>query len=171
MIVAVSSSLNPVEAKRAILGRRWLLLDRWVRPSLLVRLRTLHTLVCDLRLKAHAENAIPDQLYEKRFDRWPVDTPSTKEAYYMRDIFDGELAQYANSFRYPVCQLKTFLAQACSCPTPQRKQPFGMHRTFRRISQCLGLANTRYRWIPRGDWGCAADPSGRSVSIHNAAYE
>ena len=27
------------------------------------------------------------------------------------------------------------------------------------------------RWIPRGDWGCAADPSGRSVSIHNAAYE
>ena len=103
MIVAVSSSLNPVEAKRAILGRRWLLLDRWVRPSLLVHLRTLHTLVCDLRLKAHAENAIPDQLYEKRFDRWPVDTPSTKEAYYMRDIFDGELAQYANSFRYPVC--------------------------------------------------------------------
>ena len=26
-------------------------------------------------------------------------------------------------------------------------------------------------WIPRGDWGCASDPSGRSVSIHNAAYE
>ncbi|KAH9180612.1 asparagine synthase [Lactarius sanguifluus] len=79
-------------------------------------------------LKAHAENAIPDQLYEKRFERWPVDTPSTKEAYYMRDIFDGGLANYADSFRYPV-------------------------------------------WIPRGDWGCAADPSGRSVSIHNAAYE
>ena len=27
------------------------------------------------------------------------------------------------------------------------------------------------RWIPRGDWGCSSDPSGRSVSIHNAAYE
>jgi hypothetical protein len=25
-------------------------------------------------------------------------------------------------------------------------------------------------WIPRGDWGCASDPSGRSVTIHNAAY-
>jgi len=25
-------------------------------------------------------------------------------------------------------------------------------------------------WIPRGDWGCSADPSGRSVSIHQAAY-
>jgi len=31
-------------------------------------------------------------------------------------------------------------------------------------------ARTAVRWIPRGDWGCAADPSGRSVSIHNAAY-
>ncbi|KAF8921419.1 glutamine-hydrolyzing asparagine synthase [Mucidula mucida] len=27
-----------------------------------------------------------------------------------------------------------------------------------------------FNWIPRGDWGCASDPSGRSVSIHNAAY-
>ncbi|KAH9043174.1 asparagine synthase [Lactarius pseudohatsudake] len=79
-------------------------------------------------LKAHAENAIPDQLYEKRFERWPVDTPSTKEAYYMRDIFDG-----------------MFMSDAA--------------------------AKTAVRWIPRGDWGCAADPSGRSVSIHNAAYE
>ncbi|KAH9079471.1 asparagine synthase [Lactarius deliciosus] len=79
-------------------------------------------------LKAHAENAIPDQLYEKRFERWPVDTPSTKEAYYMRDIFDG-----------------LFMSDAA--------------------------AKTAVRWIPRGDWGCAADPSGRSVSIHNAAYE
>lgn len=79
-------------------------------------------------LKAHAENAIPDQLFEKRFERWPVDAPSTKEAYYMRDIFDG-----------------LFLSDAA--------------------------AKTAVRWIPRGDWGCAADPSGRSVSIHNAAYE
>ena len=46
---------------------------------------------CDLRLKAHAENAIPDELYEKRLERWPVDTPSTKEAYYIRDIFDSKL--------------------------------------------------------------------------------
>lgn len=32
-------------------------------------------------------------------------------------------------------------------------------------------ANTAVRWIPRGDWGCASDPSGRSVSIHQAAYD
>jgi len=79
-------------------------------------------------LKAQAENAIPDQLFEKGSERWPVDTPSTKEAYYIRDIFDG-----------------LFMSDAA--------------------------AKTAVRWIPRGDWGCAADPSGRSVSIHNAAYE
>lgn len=31
-------------------------------------------------------------------------------------------------------------------------------------------AMTAVRWIPRHDWGCDADPSGRSVKIHNAAY-
>jgi hypothetical protein len=56
----------------------------------------------NLRLKANAENTIPDQLFEKRFERWPMDTPNTKEAYYIRDIFDGRLAQY-DSFQYPVC--------------------------------------------------------------------
>lgn len=39
---------------------------------------------------------------------------------------------------------------------------------------CLGLNLYVYEsdtsWIPRGDWGCATDPSGRSVTIHNAAY-
>jgi hypothetical protein len=54
----------------------------------------------NLRLKAQAENAIPDELFEKRFERWPVDTPSTKEAYYIRDVFDGRLTQYG-SFQYP----------------------------------------------------------------------
>ena len=55
---------------------------------------------CNLRLKAHAENAIPDELFEKRVERWPTDTPSTKEAYYIRDVFDGKLTRY-DSFQYP----------------------------------------------------------------------
>lgn len=32
-------------------------------------------------------------------------------------------------------------------------------------------AKTAVRWIPRMDWGCASDPSGRSVAIHTAAYQ
>jgi len=79
-------------------------------------------------LKGHADHAIPDEIFEGRFERWPEGTPDTKEAYYLRDIFDS-----------------LFLSETA--------------------------AQTAVRWIPRGDWGCAADPSGRSVSIHNAAYE
>jgi asparagine synthase (glutamine-hydrolysing) len=43
-------------------------------------------------LKDHAENSIPDEIFEKRFERWPEETPDTKEAYYLRDIFDSEIA-------------------------------------------------------------------------------
>ena len=44
-----------------------------------------------LRLKDHAERSIPDEIFEKRFERWPEDTPDTKEAYHIRDLFDGEI--------------------------------------------------------------------------------
>ncbi|KAG2235446.1 hypothetical protein INT48_007844 [Thamnidium elegans] len=27
------------------------------------------------------------------------------------------------------------------------------------------------RWIPRGDWGCPEDPSGRAQKVHDSAYE
>jgi len=79
-------------------------------------------------LKGHADRSIPDEIFEKRSERWPEDTPDTKEAYYLRDLFDA-----------------LFLSETA--------------------------AKTAVRWIPREDWGCAADPSGRSVSIHNSAYE
>jgi hypothetical protein len=44
-----------------------------------------------LRLKDHAERSIPDEIFEKRSERWQEDTPDTKEAYYIRDLFDGEI--------------------------------------------------------------------------------
>jgi hypothetical protein len=44
------------------------------------------------RLKDHAENAVSDEMFEKRFERWPEEAPNTKEAYYIRDIFDSEIA-------------------------------------------------------------------------------
>lgn len=42
-------------------------------------------------MKEHAECAIPDVMFEKRSERWPEDTPDTKEAYYIRDVFDSEI--------------------------------------------------------------------------------
>ncbi|KIL69672.1 hypothetical protein M378DRAFT_156897 [Amanita muscaria Koide BX008] len=79
-------------------------------------------------LKDHAANAVSDDAYAKRAERWPESTPDTKEAYLLRHIFD-----------------ELFPSEA--------------------------VASTAVRWIPRGDWGCASDPSGRSVSIHLAAYQ
>ncbi|KAG5353984.1 putative asparagine synthetase [glutamine-hydrolyzing] [Termitomyces sp. T112] len=78
-------------------------------------------------MKDHAQTIVSDEAFAKRTERWTQGVPDTKEAYYIRDIFDG-----------------LFPSEAA--------------------------ASTAVRWIPRGDWGCAADPSGRSVSIHNAAY-
>ncbi|KAF9005574.1 asparagine synthase-domain-containing protein [Cyathus striatus] len=78
-------------------------------------------------IKDHAASVVSDEAFTKAAERWPESTPDTKEAYYIRDIFDG-----------------LFPSEAA--------------------------ASTAVRWIPRGDWGCASDPSGRSVSIHNAAY-
>ncbi|KAF8628427.1 hypothetical protein AX15_003948 [Amanita polypyramis BW_CC] len=78
-------------------------------------------------LKDQAASAVSDESFSKRAERWPESTPDTKEAYYLRHIFDGLFPSKA-------------------------------------------AASTAVRWIPRGDWGCSSDPSGRSVSIHQAAY-
>ncbi|KIK98852.1 hypothetical protein PAXRUDRAFT_823402 [Paxillus rubicundulus Ve08.2h10] len=79
-------------------------------------------------MKDHAAAVITDEAFATRAERFPADTPDTKEAYYIREIFEGHFPSDA-------------------------------------------AAETAVRWIPRGDWGCASDPSGRSVSIHNAAYQ
>ncbi|KII89214.1 hypothetical protein PLICRDRAFT_29561 [Plicaturopsis crispa FD-325 SS-3] len=79
-------------------------------------------------IKDHAASVVSDADFGKRSQRWPDEVPDTKEAYYIRELFDGLF------------------------PLP-------------------AAAKTAVRWIPRGDWGCAPDPSGRSVSIHNSAYE
>ncbi|GBE82012.1 glutamine-hydrolyzing asparagine synthase [Sparassis latifolia] len=78
-------------------------------------------------IKDHATTIVSDEDFEKRAERWPENTPDTKEGYFIREIFDG-------------------------------------------LFPLEAAAKTAVRWIPRGDWGCSSDPSGRSVSIHNAAY-
>ncbi|KAJ6630741.1 asparagine synthase [Mycena sp. CBHHK59/15] len=50
-------------------------------------------------------------------------------------------------------------------------EAYFMRQIFDEFFPSETAASTAVRWIPRGDWGCASDPSGRSVSIHKAAYE
>ncbi|EJU05433.1 asparagine synthase [Dacryopinax primogenitus] len=79
-------------------------------------------------MKEHAEGLVSDEAFAKAEQRWPVDTPDTKEAYMIREMFE-------------------------------------------RLFPTEAAASTAVRWIPRKDWGCATDPSGRSVTIHKAAYD
>ncbi|CEH16719.1 asparagine synthase (glutamine-hydrolyzing) [Ceraceosorus bombacis] len=78
-------------------------------------------------MKSHAESAISDAKFNQRAKRYPLDTPDTKEAYWIREQFEHWF------------------------PSP-------------------AAASTAVRWVPRGDWGCASDPSGRAVTIHDSAY-
>ncbi|KAG0221686.1 asparagine synthetase [Actinomortierella wolfii] len=79
-------------------------------------------------LKEVTEKRISDEVFAKAAERWPKDTPKTKEAYYYREVFE-----------------KWFPQEACT--------------------------ESVVRWIPREDWGCPADPSGRAQKVHDAAYD
>lgn len=40
-------------------------------------------------MKGHAADTVSDEAFNGRAERWPTDTPDTKEAYLIRDIFEG----------------------------------------------------------------------------------
>lgn len=79
-------------------------------------------------LKEYAERTISDSKMSSAVERYKLDTPETKEAYLIREIFEGHFPSMA-------------------------------------------AAKTAVRWIPKKEWGCASDPSGRSVAIHEKAYD
>lgn len=78
-------------------------------------------------IKDFTAEQVSDEKFEKRAERFPHDTPDTKEAYWIRETFES-------------------------------------------LFPSKTAAETAVRWIPKGEWGCSADPSGRSVSIHEKAY-
>jgi hypothetical protein len=56
----------------------------------------------DQSIKDNAAAFVSDKDFAKRAERWPVDTPDTKEAYYIREIFDGERYLEINLFEVHV---------------------------------------------------------------------
>ncbi|KAI9168232.1 asparagine synthetase [Blastocladiella emersonii ATCC 22665] len=78
-------------------------------------------------LRDHAERAVSDEKWRARAVRFPHDTPTTREAYYYREIFHRHFPQ-----------------RAC--------------------------VDSVVRWVPRLDWGCSEDPSGRAQAAHEKAY-
>ena len=43
-------------------------------------------------MKDHAASAVSDEAFAKRAERWPENTPDTKEAYLIREIFDSQFS-------------------------------------------------------------------------------
>lgn len=46
------------------------------------------------RMKELANETVSDEAFAKRHQRWPTDTPDTKEAYYIRETFDSMFPLY-----------------------------------------------------------------------------
>jgi len=42
-------------------------------------------------MKEHANNTVSDEAFAKRHEQWSLDTPDTKEAYLIREIFHGRI--------------------------------------------------------------------------------
>lgn len=40
-------------------------------------------------MKDHAASVVSDEAFAKRAERWPDNTPDTKEGYFIRDVFDS----------------------------------------------------------------------------------
>lgn len=66
-------------------------------------------------LKKHAESAVTDEMMKNAKTRFPVQTPSSKEEYYYRDIFDGYFVSPSAALTVPVGP-----TIACSTPTAFR---------------------------------------------------
>uniref|UniRef100_A0A182KBV7 Asparagine synthetase [glutamine-hydrolyzing] n=1 Tax=Anopheles christyi TaxID=43041 RepID=A0A182KBV7_9DIPT len=52
------------------------------------------------------------------------------------------------------------------CNTPTTKEAFYYRALFEQMFPGESFARTVQRWIPRTDWGCSEDPSGRKQDVH-----
>ncbi|GAB0096862.1 Asparagine synthetase [Sergentomyia squamirostris] len=52
--------------------------------------------------------------------------------------------------------------------TPATKEAFFYRQIFNEMFPAETFANTVMKWVPRTDWGCSADPSGRAQAVHIA---
>eukprot|EP00026_Physarum_polycephalum_P005932 Phypoly_transcript_05971.p1 GENE.Phypoly_transcript_05971~~Phypoly_transcript_05971.p1 ORF type:complete len:568 (+),score=114.15 Phypoly_transcript_05971:66-1769(+) len=52
--------------------------------------------------------------------------------------------------------------------TPQTKEAYWYRHQFEKIFPQEACTESVVRWIPRADWGCPSDPSGRAQKVHAA---
>jgi asparagine synthase (glutamine-hydrolysing) len=66
-------------------------------------------------LKKHAESAVTDEMMKNAKNRFPIQTPSSKEEYFYREIFDGYFTSPSAALTVPIGP-----TIACSTPTAFR---------------------------------------------------
>jgi hypothetical protein len=76
------------------------------------------------RIKEHAAVVVSDEAFSTRGERWTTDVPDTKEAYHVREIFDGKDAALCTTFPSD----RNF--QAYTHLRPQPRQPSGKFHSF-----------------------------------------
>lgn len=76
-------------------------------------------------MKDHAAAVVSDEAFAQRAERWRIDTPDTKEAYFIREIFEGTEASVPqfSSVR------DSFPLQLTSRLMPRPRQPYGESST------------------------------------------
>lgn len=88
-------------------------------------------------LKEHAVSLVSDEQFSERSTLFPYNTPTTKEAFYIRQVFEE------------------LYCPESVCPTNASKS---------------AILKTVVKWVPRADWGCSEDPSGRAQKVHSDRY-
>ncbi|KAJ1971588.1 asparagine synthetase [Dimargaris xerosporica] len=55
--------------------------------------------------------------------------------------------------------------------TPATKEAYYYRHLFEQSFPQPACSHSVVRWVPRTDWGCSDDPSGRAQKVHSAAYQ
>ena len=120
-------------------------------------------------MKDHAAAVVSDEAFAQRAERWPVDTPDTKEAYFIREIFQGTCARVAvQAFR------GLLVPQLTSRPKPRPRQPYGESHQGLACSRVMGADGglfffffpAGYRAAIGGAHQTPADVVSRSTTRH-----
>lgn len=107
---------------------------------------------------AFADNYIPDEVLWRQKEQFSDGVgynwiDSIRE-YAASQVTDQEFSEAEQLFPYN---------------TPQTKEAFYYRAIFDEMFPGDSYARTVKRWIPRLDWGCSADPSGRAQIVHSAS--
>lgn len=58
-------------------------------------------------------------------------------------------------------------AQRFPIATPDTKEAYWIREIFEKHFPTAAAAGTVRKWVPKKEWGCPSDPSGRAQAVHN----